>query len=681
MAKIITKNSFTSGTSPSGLSAGELAVNVTDKKIFVGNAVETAITLYDGNSIVSSINGTTGANYIVGGRGVTLIKSGNTYYPEIFYNSPGPTGLTFATITKVQTTDKLLIQQAGAGTQMKLIEVSKLINSPVFSDVGTIPSGLGTYDFAFFDGIYEPYKASGTTVRSYLFGDGVVTSVNGATGAITNVAKTNIGQTFISDTPNAFNKLNYFGGDSASIKFLAADVSNSNFWYSELRGNSNATTNTTHTLPATTGTLLNTNFNSYVSSFNGRTGAVQGVSAASAGTGISVSGPTGNVTITNTGVVSFNGLTGIVVVKIEDLDVSISNRSTNYSLVWNNDSELHEYQSVPTLLGNYVRTINGLTGGVTLAAGSNITLTPSGNTITIASSGGGGGGSGFTYASSAPGTPSLGDRWMDSDTGKEYVYVNDGSSSQWVEPVSSNGLVGATYTSSLQLLHFGLTGSFSKLGIGTTAPANTLDVVGGVSATSTSNTLDIIETTDGAGLRIAKATSGGNARIGGIRLGRGANASANTYLENNVGTFNIYNGNGNTGTNLFNIGSSLATFNVSLSGVTFVTDPVRSDAGYAITSNAISAKTGTTYSLLSTDNGKIITMSNASSITLTVPSGLPIGFNATIIQIGAGQVGITSSGVTLNSFESKYNLAGQHAAASIISYTTNVFNVAGGLTG
>jgi len=353
MAKIITKNSFTSGTSPSGLSAGELAVNVTDKKIFVGNAVQSAITLYDGNSIVSSINGTTGANYIVGGRGVTLIKSGNTYYPEIFYNSPGPTGLTFATITKVQNTDKLLIQQAGAGTPMKLIEVSKLINSPVFSDVGTIPSGLGAYDFAFFDGIYEPYKASGTTVRSYLFGDGVVTSVNGATGAITNVAKTNIGQTFISDTPNAFNKLNYFGGDSASIKFLAADVSNSNFWYSELRGNSNATTNTTHTLPATTGTLLNTNFNSYVS--------------------------------------SFNGLTGIVTVKIEDLDVSTSNRTTNYSLVWNNDSELHEYQSVPTLLGNYVRTINGLTGGVTLAAGSNITLTPSGNTITIASSGGGGG--------------------------------------------------------------------------------------------------------------------------------------------------------------------------------------------------------------------------------------------------------------------------------------------------
>jgi hypothetical protein len=50
----------------------------------------------------------------------------------------------------------------------------------------------------------------------------------------------------------------------------------------------------------------------YVSSFNGLTGAVQGVSSAVAGTGISVSGATGSVTISNTGVLSFNGRTGAV---------------------------------------------------------------------------------------------------------------------------------------------------------------------------------------------------------------------------------------------------------------------------------------------------------------------------------------------------------------------------------
>lgn len=47
-------------------------------------------------------------------------------------------------------------------------------------------------------------------------------------------------------------------------------------------------------------------------------------------------------------------------------------------------------------------TINGLDGAVTLAAGANVTLTPNGNTITIAStdgSGGSGGGSGITAVS------------------------------------------------------------------------------------------------------------------------------------------------------------------------------------------------------------------------------------------------------------------------------------------
>ena len=59
-----------------------------------------------------------------------------------------------------------------------------------------------------------------------------------------------------------------------------------------------------------------------VQSFNGRTGAVQGVSAAAAGDGIAVSGATGAVTITNTGVtravagtgISVSGATGSVTI-------------------------------------------------------------------------------------------------------------------------------------------------------------------------------------------------------------------------------------------------------------------------------------------------------------------------------------------------------------------------------
>ena len=46
---------------------------------------------------------------------------------------------------------------------------------------------------------------------------------------------------------------------------------------------------------------------------------------------------------------------------------------------------------------------------------------------------GGGGGTIFTYSSTAPGSPSVGDEWLDSTSGILYTYVNDGNSSAWVE--------------------------------------------------------------------------------------------------------------------------------------------------------------------------------------------------------------------------------------------------------
>jgi len=55
-----------------------------------------------------------------------------------------------------------------------------------------------------------------------------------------------------------------------------------------------------------------------------------------------------------------------------------------------------------------VNTVNGLSGAVTLAQGSNITITPSGNTLTIASTGGGSGWSLSGNAGTTPGTNFLG---------------------------------------------------------------------------------------------------------------------------------------------------------------------------------------------------------------------------------------------------------------------------------
>ena len=58
MAQIITKYSTGSGSAPTGLTTGELAVNISDKKLYVGGAAGT-VSLSD--SYVNSFNGRTGA--------------------------------------------------------------------------------------------------------------------------------------------------------------------------------------------------------------------------------------------------------------------------------------------------------------------------------------------------------------------------------------------------------------------------------------------------------------------------------------------------------------------------------------------------------------------------------------------------------------------------------------------
>ena len=106
--------------------------------------------------------------------------------------------------------------------------------------------------------------------------------------------------------------------------------------------------------------------------------------------------------------------------------------------------------------------------------------------------------------------------------------------------------------------------------------------------------------------------------------------------------------------------------------------PVTAPA-YKLSSAGIQAKTAS-YSLVAADNGKIITMNVATANTLTVPASLDVGFNCTIIQLGAGQTTITASGTTLNSYQSYLKISGQHGSASIVGYTSNVYNVAGNLS-
>jgi hypothetical protein len=88
---------------------------------------------------------------------------------------------------------------------------------------------------------------------------------------------------------------------------------------------------------------------------------------------------------TITGVTAGTGLTGGGT--SGNITLSIANLGVTNALLANSTITAPKIAN-----GQVVKSFNGLTDNVTLAAGSNITITPSGNTLTIASTGGGSGG-------------------------------------------------------------------------------------------------------------------------------------------------------------------------------------------------------------------------------------------------------------------------------------------------
>ena len=162
---------------------------------------------------------------------------------------------------------------------------------------------------------------------------------------------------------------------------------------------------------------------SYVRTFNGLTGDLQGVSAIQGGTGISVNGRTGNVIVTNigvlsltgstgillngttgnigiqnTGVLSINGVTGILE-GVSSLTAAVTNpgitlTGSTGAIVIRNTGVLGVAAGsgililtgatgVKTFNNTGVLSVNAITGNVGITAGTNIDISSSGNTLTI----------------------------------------------------------------------------------------------------------------------------------------------------------------------------------------------------------------------------------------------------------------------------------------------------------
>ena len=98
----------------------------------------------------------------------------------------------------------------------------------------------------------------------------------------------------------------------------------------------------------------------------------------------------------------------------------------------------------------------------------------------------------------------------------------------------------------------------------------------------------------------------------------------------------------------------------------------------------INAQTGTTYTFVAADAGKLVTSSNGSAQTITIPPNSSVAFaigTQIIVQnIGSGNATLAQgSGVTIQSKDSNKEIDGQFAAATCIKTATDTWSLIGAL--
>jgi hypothetical protein len=102
------------------------------------------------------------------------------------------------------------------------------------------------------------------------------------------------------------------------------------------------------------------------------------------------------------------------------------------------------------------------------------------------------------------------------------------------------------------------------------------------------------------------------------------------------------------------------------------------------TTISFNAQTGTTYTLVASDASKLVTTSNASAVTVTIPAGVfSVGNIINVQSIGVGLTTISGGAVTITSTGASSSapiLRARYSACSIICTASNVFTIVGDLS-
>jgi hypothetical protein len=98
----------------------------------------------------------------------------------------------------------------------------------------------------------------------------------------------------------------------------------------------------------------------------------------------------------------------------------------------------------------------------------------------------------------------------------------------------------------------------------------------------------------------------------------------------------------------------------------------------------VNAQVGTAYTPVPSDAGKLVTLSNAAAITLTVPqdsaAAIPVGSYIDLYQLGVGQVTVVAgSGATLRVSGLTAKLRAQYSRAGLQKVSANTWSLFGDL--
>jgi len=119
-----------------------------------------------------------------------------------------------------------------------------------------------------------------------------------------------------------------------------------------------------------------------------------------------------------------------------------------------------------------------------------------------------------------------------------------------------------------------------------------------------------------------------------------------------------------------------------MAAVTFISGDVLTAAQMnALDALAFNAQTGTTYTLVAADKYKLVTTSNGSAVTITIPTGVfTAGESINVQSIGVGLTTISGAAVTITSTGASAIapiLRARYSAATIICTAAGVFTVIG----